>query len=234
MSIPTVAFNQANTIIPRKSYVRLIPNNPAISATGLNATDIFTATGHGLVNGMLVLISGVTGLTGLTAGVYYVVAVATNTFQLSATLGGVAVNYSADGSCTLKRIADLVGKNSNYKQTTETIKREIPDADGLLRPDRIVAIKRMQNFEFETEEIAALPPAFGGTTDVSGNLTTGTAQLYITDPDDAAGTAAIVTQQFNATWMLADGYNFAAGTVTVAKIIIESLEKVILTIDGTA
>ena len=98
----------------------------------------------------------------------------------------------------------------------------------------LLSIYRPPEIRITPEEIAALPPAFGGTTDVSGNLTTGTAQLYITDPDDAAGTAAIVTQQFNATWMLADGYNFAAGTVTVAKIIIESLEKVILTIDGTA
>jgi len=234
MALPVAAFDPTKTVIPRKSFLRLIPALPLIAATGTGTTDVFAAASHPLVNGQLVLVSAVTGLTGFTAGVYYVVnIVAGVSFQLSTTLGGSPSLFTADGSCTVQRIADLVGKNSNYKQTIEKIMREVPDADGILRPDRIVVIKRMQDFEFETEEIASLAPAFGQTTDISGNLTDGTAQLYITDPDDASNKVALATNQFSASWQLADGYNFAAGATVVAKIVINSREKVTITPDAT-
>lgn len=65
------------------------------------ATDVFTSMGHGLANGQRALVADVQGAgvpTGYTEGtVYYVVASATDTFQLSATLGGAAVNGTTDG-----------------------------------------------------------------------------------------------------------------------------------------
>lgn len=233
MGIPTVNFNPANTIVPRKAFVRLIPAIAALAATGVFATSTFTATGHTLTNGTPVKLTVTSGLTGLTSGtVYYVVNVATNTFKLSTTSGGAAQTFSADGAGTVTKVADLVGKSLSYKHTLETVKREVPDADGLLRADREVAIKRMQDFEFETEEMAALPAAFGTVDDVGGNLTRGTAQIYAVDPDDAANTAAIVTNEFAATWKLPDGFDLKAGEVTKAKLYISSNEKVLLKIDG--
>lgn len=241
MPLPTVNFSPANTIVPRKSFLRLIPAIGALAAAGVFSTGVFTATGHNLVNGQAVRLTITTGLTGLTSGtVYYVRDVATNTFKLSATATisgttvtpGAAIAFTADGSGTVTKVVDLVGKSLSYKQTLETIKREVPDADGILRPDREVVIKRMQDFEFETEEIAALPAAFGQVDDVSGNLTGGSAQVYSVDPDDAANKAAIVSSEFLANWKLADGFNLNAGEITKAKIVIGSLEKVVLKIDG--
>jgi len=66
-------------------------------------------TAHGLPNGSSLTLSTTGALpTGLTAGTtYYVVNAATNTFQLSATLGGSAINTSSAGSGTHTAIADL-------------------------------------------------------------------------------------------------------------------------------
>ena len=234
MPIPAAAFDPTKTVIPRKSFLRLVPAIGIIACTAAATSDLISATGHTFSDSQLVKVDVVTGMTGFTSGYYYVTAaVAGVSLKLTTAPGGGTIDIISDGTCTIAKVADLVGKNSNYKQTIEKIMREVPDADGILRPDRIVVIKRMQDFEFETEEIAALASAFGQTTDISGNLTDGTAQLYVTDPDDAANKVAIMTSQFKASWQLADGYNFAAGAITVAKIVINSREKVTITTDAT-
>lgn len=82
------------------------------SAAGLNNTDgpvTFTASGstvdrnnHGYVNGDIVTFWTVVTTTGITAGQqYYVVNATTNTFQVSATLGGSAITLTNNGSGTL-------------------------------------------------------------------------------------------------------------------------------------
>lgn len=70
--------------------------------TAANATDTLTATAHGQTNGQKVRVSSSGALpAGLTAGTdYYVITAAANTFQLSATLGGAAVNFTTDGTGT--------------------------------------------------------------------------------------------------------------------------------------
>jgi hypothetical protein len=71
--------------------------------TAANATDILTSTAHGLANGQKGRVSNAGGAlpAGLTAGTdYFVIAAAANTFQLSATLGGAAVNFTTDGTGT--------------------------------------------------------------------------------------------------------------------------------------
>jgi hypothetical protein len=73
-----------------------------IATTGVNTTtNTFTSNGHGLVNGAQVNYSNQGGstITGLTSGNdYYVVGATTNTFQLSATVGGDAIDISTTGN----------------------------------------------------------------------------------------------------------------------------------------
>lgn len=65
--------------------------------TGVNSTDVFTKTAHGLVAGAPVSLSGLTGGSGLsTTATYYVIAPTANTFQLSLTRGGTAVDLGSD------------------------------------------------------------------------------------------------------------------------------------------
>jgi hypothetical protein len=71
--------------------------------TIVNATDVCTSTAHGLANGQKGRLTNSGGA--LPAGLatdtdYWLVAVAANTFQLSATKGGAAVNATGDGTGT--------------------------------------------------------------------------------------------------------------------------------------
>ena len=69
------------------------------------ATDTITITGHGLVDGDEVIYSvpaaPATAISGLTDGnTYYIISATANTFQLSATSGGAAVNLTPSNSLT--------------------------------------------------------------------------------------------------------------------------------------
>jgi hypothetical protein len=69
------------------------------AVTAVAATDIFTSTAHGLLAGDSVQFSALTGGAGITPGqTYYVIAanLAANTFQVSATLGGAALDVTVD------------------------------------------------------------------------------------------------------------------------------------------
>lgn len=70
-------------------------------ATYVASTDFFTSPGHGLANDMRCVVwpaEQVAIPTGYTEGTtYWVVGVSGNTFQLSATQGGAAVNGTTDG-----------------------------------------------------------------------------------------------------------------------------------------
>ncbi|MDE1943469.1 MAG: hypothetical protein KGI47_10070 [Betaproteobacteria bacterium] len=66
---------------------------------------VVTWTGHKLANGQAVIFEPASGAilpTGITAGVaYYVVAAATNTFEIAATPGGTAINTTGSSSGTI-------------------------------------------------------------------------------------------------------------------------------------
>jgi len=74
----------------------------APSFTAVAATDIITATAHGLSNGMTLQVTSAGTLpAGLTAStVYYVISSTTNTFKVSLTSGGAAVDITDTGSGT--------------------------------------------------------------------------------------------------------------------------------------
>ena len=74
-------------------------------------TDVVNASSHGKANGTIVVFSGGTMPTGLASNTtYYVVNTASNTFQLSLTLGGSAINFTGNGSGTITMWYDLASK----------------------------------------------------------------------------------------------------------------------------
>jgi hypothetical protein len=61
--------------------------------------DVVTSAAHGLVDGQKVVFTALTGGTGLTTTVeYFVRDAATDTFKVAASLGGAAINVSADAT----------------------------------------------------------------------------------------------------------------------------------------
>jgi hypothetical protein len=74
------------------------------------ADDIFTSALHGYADTQPVMIvaEGLTGATGVIAKkVYYVRDSTTNTFKLALTSGGAAINITADGSGSIRALADI-------------------------------------------------------------------------------------------------------------------------------
>jgi hypothetical protein len=82
--------------------VAFLDADPPVVGTALASSEVITAPAHGLANDQRVLVMAAPGAL-LPAGLsentaYFVVGVTTNTFQLSATQGGAAVNITADGA----------------------------------------------------------------------------------------------------------------------------------------
>ena len=93
-----------------------------ISATTDIAADTFTYTSHGLSNGTVVSFSAIGTTTGIsTWTTYFVVNSTTNTFQVSLTLGGAAIDLTGSNSTVTARYANyIVSINPNVSITLST------------------------------------------------------------------------------------------------------------------
>ena len=88
--------------------------------TGVTSTDTLTKASHGLANGDMVILSALTGGNLIVAGdPYFVVASATNTFQLALTPAGAAIDIGTDlSSATVNRVTELSGGSPAYARKT--------------------------------------------------------------------------------------------------------------------
>jgi hypothetical protein len=95
------------------------------AVTGVTSTDTFTKTTHGLVNGDLVILTAMSGGSGLRAGnagngdenaePLFVIGSTTNTFQLSRTPGGAAADLGTDVTAvTVTKLVELTGGSPAY------------------------------------------------------------------------------------------------------------------------
>lgn len=97
-----LAFGQAISRTTFASLWTAIHQQSTVTIT-IASPGVITWTAHGLANGTPIILRNVGGAlpTGLVAGtVYYIVAGTTNTFELSATQGGSAINTSGSQSGT--------------------------------------------------------------------------------------------------------------------------------------
>lgn len=92
--------------------------NTGISVVATNADEIFTAVAHGLLNGDPVEFLATALPTGLTADTtYYVVEKAADTFKVSATVGGTAVNITDDGTAVV--VHKVLTSGTDYEVNTD-------------------------------------------------------------------------------------------------------------------
>lgn len=88
------------------------------TVTGTEATNTINDAGHTFVNGSQVTFSSLTGGTGFTVGTTYFVvgAVAGVSYQLAATSGGAAINFTTDiTTATIGRAFGITGSNFVHK-----------------------------------------------------------------------------------------------------------------------
>jgi hypothetical protein len=89
------------------------------SVTGDAATDVITATGHIYTANQTVIFSAITGGAGLSANtVYFVCNPSGNTFQLSTTSGGAAINFTTN--ITAGSVIAIQANVAISQNTTET------------------------------------------------------------------------------------------------------------------
>jgi hypothetical protein len=86
------------------------------------STDVLALTAHGLANGTPVSFSALGSTTGVTAGIiYYVINANANDFQISATVGGGAVDLTGTGgNMTLRYPSFVTAINPNVSVTLGT------------------------------------------------------------------------------------------------------------------
>ncbi|MEX5636531.1 hypothetical protein [Parafrankia sp. FMc2] len=105
----TVAWIGLWSAVTTGTFYGMIPNGGFTPRAFVGATtDTITAPGHGLTNGQRVVFiaAGSTLPTGLAEGtIYWVIGVSGDTFQVSTTSGGSAVDLTAAGSGFVQRIA---------------------------------------------------------------------------------------------------------------------------------
>ncbi len=97
------------------------------TGTAAAATDLITLTAHGLVNGDTVRFTSVGAATPLTTAIpYYVVNSSANTFSVSLTKGGAAVDITVDGTVIWKKGVTLT------KAMIDTLLQTAFDNGGLM------------------------------------------------------------------------------------------------------
>ncbi len=89
---------------------------PLTTPFGVAATNIITLAAHGLANGDPIQFTALTGGAGLSAGpVYYIISATTNTFQVSLTFGGAAVDFTTDITAgSVKQIVTYLDNDVAY------------------------------------------------------------------------------------------------------------------------
>lgn len=92
------------------------------AVTFTDAGDLVTQNDHGLVDGDVVRFSVITTTTGIVINTnYYVISATTNTFQVAATRGGVALALTDDGTGTAVEAFETV---AGLRSTTFTLGAE--------------------------------------------------------------------------------------------------------------
>lgn len=237
MALPTAPFDAAKSIFAGRSVIQL-KLLPAVSSVAAEADDdIFTKVAHGFTDGQQVLFVSGTGFTGITAGTaYYVRDVTADTFKLAATVGGVAINLTLDGSVgVFQPVLVFESRKLDHKDNREFKTIERPDTNGVLRPVRKVCVKGAEEFMYELDEAKRLvTDLFSGA--LSG-IKEGTATIWEPDPSDASGKVALKSDTDFSCDITRDGdIKFGDSDFTKVQIKISSRKSgdVLFTADATA
>lgn len=122
LDIPNSRIYAHNGVAATHQYyvydTSIAPTWSSNSVTGSQATDIITDTGHTFAANTPLVFSSLTGGAGLTAGtVYFAVSVVPGvSYQLSATSGGAAINFTTDiTAASIGRAFGTTGSNFIHK-----------------------------------------------------------------------------------------------------------------------
>lgn len=194
MALPSSPFVKADALYVGKTiHVIKIDNTSLTSVTAAEATDIITKVGHGLYEGQgIVFVSG-TGFTGITAGtLYYARDVATDTFKVSATYGGDAVDITVDGSAGVFQPVHIVeSAKIDNQQNQQTFQFRRNDSAGTSRIVDEYITQDDETYVIVLDMAKRLVRIFGGA--LGGSLSC-TCTSYMSSPRDATGYVALKSE----------------------------------------
>jgi len=148
--------------------------------TGVAATDVFTKTAHGLVNGDLVILRTLTGGVGLkTDHPYFIIDKADNTFKFSETYGGSSIDFSTN-------LTDGSVFQVDFYSTEVWMSR----FEGKKEPVALFEVR----FDRDTETGTAASLDLYFEVSIDGGTTWGTAPLFVIEvpTNTAADTGGVV------------------------------------------
>lgn len=219
MSLPTVNFDAANALYAGRSIVRLTRKD-SVAGFAAATSGLITKVEHGLKNGRELLFNSGTDGTGLTAATsYFVIDATTDTFKLSATPGGEAVEITeaySEMSFTYRHTFATAMVTPKNEQ--EMAPLQFPDTEGVLRDVTTRLKSAKESFEFETPETKRVLEIFDKK--LSGVLDA-TTELWIPDPQaDADGYCALKSEAFDAKVTKNDGQKWGGGEYDKATLLI--------------
>ena len=138
INVATVGTANRNTCVQLYYGTR----GTAVAATTQIVGDTITKVTHGLTNGTKIALDSIVSTTGINNyTTYYVISAAADTFQISLTLGGAAVDLlTSDGTCTY---AVLTQTLLTEKYITSSVNTTQPYAEARLICPRVTCNNRV-------------------------------------------------------------------------------------------
>lgn len=115
----------------------------ASSITGSSSDDVIADTAHGLSNGDRIQFTAITGGTGISLNTtYFVINAATDTFQISASLGGSAVTFADFTGATWVEPGDLSSASADHLLA---LMQEVYENGGIMESDTAAVVANAWN-----------------------------------------------------------------------------------------
>lgn len=224
MALPSSPILSANTVYATRSRIVAKPVLQSYTgATGTATTDVVAITNHTLASGDRVEFTSGTGFTGLTAGTDYFVrdVIALTSFKVAATLGGAAIDITADGTAGVfkKKVIFEASKldDESGAPTFEPLK--VLDDAGVYRKIRTDKTAEEEKWTFVFPEVVRLLELFNGSMQGSVDAVM---QLWIPDAKDATGYCRLKSEEFTGTYYRSGNVSFGDGKHTIPTISVDS------------
>lgn len=118
-------------------------------------------------------------------------------------------------------------KEISFTRGVDKIERKIPDADGSLITDRVVITGKKISFKVTLDEFTADTMIF-----FNSAQKVGSGRFWMKDPDDAANTAALISNEFACTVYLDGDVSFKPDAFSEFSLTVEITGAFTLTRDG--
>lgn len=136
------------------------------------------------------------------------------------------ITFTPDGGTAVSFLSEKM----TYSVSTETVRREKLDTDGLIRADRIVPTKQKETVKFEATDVKKFATLFGTSL---GGFKQGTVEVWCVDPQDTSGKCSLHMASFKCLMTLDGDVGISSTEFSKGSITFEAKEKITMSTDFT-